>query len=153
VAALVAAIGVASPVVAYHPYEGSYFNFLIGGLGGAQRVRLFDMGVDHDPKTADTEGDYWYSSVRQCINHFKMELAGGKSLGLCGAWPFQAGLDWGPPGFLQIGDLDGDLVYATARNGCVNRMNDSGRPLVYEERRGGGIIFRVYGKTETAGRP
>ena len=153
-AVLVAAVGVASPVIAYHPYENTYFNLLIGGLGGAQRVRLFDMGVDHDPKTADTEGDYWYSSVRQCIAHFKTELASGKSLGLCGAWPYQAGLDWEPPGFLHIsGGLDADLVYATARNGCINRMNDSGQPLLYEERRGGGTIFRVYGKAEARDRP
>ncbi len=153
IVALAAAAGVVSPVVAYHPYEGAYFNFLIGGLGGAQRVRLFDMGLDHDPKTADTEGDYWYSSVRQCIALFKTELAGGKSLGLCGAWPFQAGLDWGPPGFLHVGDLDADLVYATARNGCINRMNDSGQPLLHEERRGGGTIFRVYGKANAPGQP
>jgi hypothetical protein len=145
-AALAAAVGVASPVIAYHPYENTYFNFLIGGLGGAQRVRLFDMGADHDPKTADTEGDYWFSSVRQCIAHFKTEIAGGKSLGLCGAWSYQAGLDWGPPGFLHIGGWDSDLVYATARNGCINRFHDYGLPLLYEERRGGGIIFRVYGK-------
>lgn len=59
-----ATMGLLWPVLQYMPFETVYFNRLIGGLGGAQKRALFSERPPHDHRANGTEGDYWFSSVR-----------------------------------------------------------------------------------------
>jgi hypothetical protein len=142
-ALLIALGGVVLPVVKYHPYENSYFNFLVGGLGGAQRKHLLSMPADHDERTADTESDYWYSSLRPFLRRYRGELENGATLGLCGPSELQARADWEGTKPLSLkSPREADLVFTSPRFHCLDQA-DGTRP-VFEERRGGGLIYRVY---------
>ena len=64
--AVVAGLVLLWPIAAYGPYETTYFNALIGGLGGAQRQALFYLPAYNSLTNGanGTEGDYWWSATR-----------------------------------------------------------------------------------------
>jgi hypothetical protein len=149
-----AAAGVASlmlPIVRYHPYEVSYFNFLSGGLGRAQKNHIFSVPPPQDGRVVDTEGDYWYSSVRMADRDLSYIMRPGQTVAWCGIYPWQLTLDWPlrapQPRWAPIKDADYLIV---VNRGCealdadLKGPNPS-RPLVIDERRGGGLIYRIYG--------
>ena len=72
------------PVIQYHPYEGTYFNFLIGGLGGAQQRALFHVEPTQDIRVNGTEGDYWFSSARDAFYDLRRLNPTNAPIGICG---------------------------------------------------------------------
>jgi hypothetical protein len=163
VAGVVAALGMILPLVAYHPYEGVYFNPLIGGLGGAQRAGVFTVPSPHDSRVNGTEGDYWFSSLREAENQLAAVLPAGATLGLCGPWRAQVGPQW--PGGQPPDIVDwrrADYVYATPRGipgephatSCWHELESRPMMLVAEVRRGGGVIYQILKKpVEGAAQP
>jgi hypothetical protein len=141
------------PVVEYHPYETTYFNSLVGGLGQAQRRGLF-LTQPASARLNGTEGDYWYSSLRQGLRDLEAFAGPGSTLGLCGPHPAQGRANRPPGSSLRI--LDGyeateeaDLVYASPRpNQCGwNDVRDLEvqRPVLRRTERGGGLVYEVFG--------
>ncbi len=136
-----------------HPYESSYFNALIGGLGGAQRAHLFSTKPPHDQRTEGTEGDYWFSSLRAAMRSFRDTRQPGQTLGLCGnacseqavqgTWPSDAPL----PTFVDA--KVADYLYITNRGtACATQLHDElarGRPIVSRADRDGGVIYVLFG--------
>src|SRR5262249_43589512 len=74
---------VAWPVVQYRPFEATYFNSLIGGLGGSQRRALFAMAPPADRRVNGTEGDYWLSSMREGLAVASTYAGFGEAIGMC----------------------------------------------------------------------
>jgi hypothetical protein len=159
-AAVLGLTSVLWPVLEYHPYETTYFNALVGGLGGAQRRALFRTEPASD-RSNGTEGDYWYSSLRAGLTDLEVFSAGGGTVGLCGPRPPQgrANLHMGSP--LHI--LEGyeatalaALVYASPRaNECDwpdLRELETQRPILRRVERGGGLIYEVLGPRDGARR-
>jgi hypothetical protein len=141
------------PIAEYHPYETTYFNAFEGGLGRAQRRGLFLTRPFAD-RLNGTEGDYWYSSLRDGLRDLDSFSPGGATVGLCGPHPplGRANL----PEDSRLRFLDGydateraDLVYASPRpRHCGwNDVRDIevARPLLRRVERGGGLIYEVFG--------
>lgn len=142
------------PIAEYAPYETTYFNGFIGGLGGAQRTRLFETR-DADLRIIGTEGDYWFNSLRQGLSEIRSQMQGLERVGVCGPSRVLARMNWGnsrSPEFVDswTGDPDrGDFVYVMPRGvfcepDLVERLK-AGRPLVRQIERGGGLIYLVLG--------
>jgi hypothetical protein len=134
-----------SPVIAlwrYFPYESSYYNLLVGGLGGAQSLTLHQSA------------DYWLSSYREGITWINTHADHDSSLIVRHA-----------PHFLPSYPLRKDLVMTThlwmddlpVRGRAVYLMYVPTEPYdynmclaeaflrpEYEIRRDGGIILRIY---------
>lgn len=144
------------PVARYAPYEAAYFNVFAGALGGAQHGEgLFAMKVA-DLRLARTEGDYWFSSLRQGLREIRSAMKGGETIGLCGPSKVLGRMNWelpeAPP-FIDSwygDDPDGgDFVYVMPRGVfCEASMVDRiqrGRPVLRRVERGGGLIYMVLG--------
>ena len=134
-----------SPIVAiwrYFPYESSYYNLLVGGLGGAQSLKLHQSA------------DYWLSSYREGINWINAHADQGAFL-----------IVRHSPHFLPSYPLRKDLVMTKhlwmddlpARGRAVYLMYVPTEPYDYnmclaeaflrpdhEIRRDGGVILRIY---------
>jgi hypothetical protein len=139
------------PVVRYHPYELAYFNVFAGGLGGAQRHQVLCQPPPQDYRACGTEGDYWFSSVREADRVLSHIVKPGQSVGWCGLWGWQFTLDWpkGAPA-PAWGSIDGASYLLVVPRGCEATQQDLDanpllRPLLFEARRGGGLIYRIYG--------
>jgi hypothetical protein len=148
VAGALATVGLLGPVVAYHPYEASYFNGLIGGLGGAQRAGIFQMPATHDNRVNATEGDYWFSSLRDAENLLAGFIEPGATFGLCGPWNAQVASQWpgGKPPPKIVDWHQADYVYSNPRAFCWAELKAKPRTVVAEVRRGGGVIYQILKK-------
>jgi hypothetical protein len=147
------------PLVEYYPYEDTYFNALLGGLGKAQRRGLFVMWVPADPRASGTEGDYWFTSLRLGIEKIQAMRAPsqrGEPIAICG-----------PPDMLahanEVADpkppitynLDGaNVIYVSPREGSCGwemvRLLESDREILHREERGGGLIYEIVGRRRPA---
>ena len=140
-----------APWLAYRPYEATYFNFLVGGLGGAQRRALFTMAPPHDQRVLGTEGDYWYSSVGEADDRLALMVPAGSTIGLCGPPIPQVDMQWhgaGPTHRYASTD-DADYVYLAPRglfcDWTAVRELESNRPILHRVERGGGLIYEILG--------
>ena len=150
------------PVATYRPFEETYFNLMIGGLGGAQSRALFDMPLPHDTRVRGTEGDYWYGNLGDGLPHLRELLGpdqaggeGGSSAGTrgfatCGPAPQQYQMQW-LEGFhlLPPQPSDQDLLYVSPREvfcglGLVRAL-EGRRPILFRAERGGGLIYEILG--------
>jgi hypothetical protein len=141
------------PVAAYRPFEGTYFNFLIGGLGGAQSRALYDMPPPHDARVRGTEGDYWYGNLGDGLPRLRALLGAGQGFGTCGPAPQQYQMQW-PEGFHLLNRDPGpsDLIYVSPREvfcgiGFVRNL-ESQRPVLYRAERGGGLVYEILGPND-----
>jgi hypothetical protein len=143
--------GLLMPWSAYRPYETTYFNFLTGGLGGAQRRALFTMAPPHDQRVLGTEGDYWYSSVADADDTLAMLVPSEQTVGLCGPPPQQVNMQWHGPGQTRsYAELDdADYVYVAPRglfcDWSAVRALETNRAIVHRIERGGGLIYEILG--------
>jgi hypothetical protein len=150
-AATAATISLLLPWLSYRPYEASYYNFLIGGLGGAQRQALNDMPLPHDKRVQGTEGDYWYTSVADTDRQLAQLVPEGKTLGVCGPpYPTMA-MQWFGPGFApKSAETDqADYVWVAPREAFCGwakaRKLEAKRPVLVRVERGGGLIYEILG--------
>jgi hypothetical protein len=154
-AGLIALGSIIWPIVEYHPYETTYFNFLVGGLGGAQRSGLFAMGPPSDIRVNGTEGDYWFSSARDGFRDLKELNSERGVVGLCGPGRGHALfniVDEPKPRFAEVSDADfrsAKLVYISPRESLCwwreIRRYESERPVIKRVERGGGLIYEILG--------
>jgi Dolichyl-phosphate-mannose-protein mannosyltransferase len=151
---VLAVIGLGWADARYHPYETTYFNFLAGGLGGAQRNALYALPSPHDGRVNGTEGDYWFNSLRTGLRQALQLVPPGGSLGLCGPIATQARADLAAtPPFAFKDDHDGveaaDFVFASPRAVFCDpptlRRLEAERPVVRRVERGGGLIYEILG--------
>ena len=132
-------------------FEATYFNVLVGGLGGAQRRALFTMAPPHDQRVLGTEGDYWYSSVSEASDELATLVPPGGSIGLCGPPVPQMDMQWHGPGptHRYAPPEQADYVYVTPRglfcDWTAVRALESNRPIVHRVERGGGLIYEILG--------
>lgn len=141
------------PLVAYRPFEGTYFNGFVGGLGGAQEEALFFMlSPPHDSRASGSEGDFWNSSLRGALSLAAHLLPPGAVLGTCGpsVVNVRANLT-APPPFRVTSWRDGraDYLYFMGRE-CYCKQSDlrkaeTERPVVARVTRGGGLIYEILG--------
>jgi hypothetical protein len=83
---LAALLLAAWPVLHYHPYESMYYNYFVGGLGGAQRGPLTAPYLAGTELFAlDSEGDYWGVSYRNAIRALNRIAPPGAAFYPCGA--------------------------------------------------------------------
>jgi hypothetical protein len=151
-AALAAGAAVlAWPVAQYHPFETAYFNFLVGGLGGAQRAGLFKSSSPTE-YVKGTEGDYWSSSLREGIRDARAFAAPGEKIGVCAWLPALAAIDDAAAPPITTAALDRaevGLVLALPRElRCSwKRLHEleRWRPILTRVTRGGGLIYEVLG--------
>jgi hypothetical protein len=155
-AALLALASLVVPIVEYHPYETTYFNFLAGGLGGAQRRGLFR----YDTLTArlsGTEGDYWYNSLRRGLRDIEAAAGGPATVASCGprGMHFRANMAQGTKlTFLDsTSDTDvSDFVYAAPRQNECDwadvRALEAARPMLKRVERDGGLIYEIFGRKD-----
>jgi hypothetical protein len=144
-------VSLVAPWIAYRPYEATYFNFLVGGLGGAQQRALFTMAPPHDQRVLGTEGDYWYSSVSEADDELARIVPPGQSIGLCGPPVPQVEMQWHGPGprhpYTSLEQAD--YVYLAPRglfcDWAAVRELETNRPLVHRVERGGGLIYEILG--------
>jgi hypothetical protein len=141
------------PVVVYHPYEVTYFNSFIGGLGGAQRRALFTMPSPHDYRSGGTEGDYWYSSFRDALRTIHANTMGRTDFSVATCDPIVAksytALEWEAPPLpmLSVDPAHADYVVVIPRAGyCPPKVVtdlEAARPRLTRVEREGGIIYEV----------
>ena len=137
------------------PFETAYFNFLTGGLGGAQARALFRMPPPTDPRSDGTEGDYWYQSMRLAFVEAAKRVPTPTSLALCNAPPVlgQANLTGQAFRLVRIDSPEAraaPVVWVSPREngGCgwrQVRALESERPVLLRVERGGGLIFELLG--------
>ena len=139
------------PVARYHPFETAYFNFLAGGLGGAQRAGLFRSS---SPKefVNGTEGDYWSSALREGIRDARAFAAPGEQIGVCAWLPALAAIDddAAPPiatAALERAEVGVVLVSPRELRCPWKRIHEleRWRPLLTRVTRGGGLVYEVLG--------
>jgi len=144
------AIGVlAWPVLEYRPHEAAYFNQLVGGLGGAQRVALFMQPQPYGDRTNGTEGDYWWASMREAVETARA-VAPDAPMAVCGgAWDLL-------PATAQAARWTGTddpaaVVYVCPREAprfcpfATVRDLESRRPILHRVERGGGLVWELLG--------
>lgn len=149
-ALLAAALGAfAIPIARYHPFEVTYFNWLAGGLGGAQRDALLYVPGE-DWRSPGTEGDYWHASLRDFLGHVGSLVPPSAVLGVCGTMYKQAVANWeGEP--LQYADPHelGTYLYVAPRESFCGwahiRDLESQRPVLLRVVRDGGLIYEILG--------
>lgn len=140
------------PLAAYHPFEIAYFNFMTGGLGGAQRAGVFRLAPSTSFTNA-TEGDYWLSSLREGMRIAETFGAPGRPIGVCAWLPALAAIDSDrappPPVTAEVERADVEVVYVSPREGpCPWKRAhelERWRPLLWRVERGGGLIYEILG--------
>ena len=155
--ALVGLIGLVTllvPIIQYHPFESAYFNFMAGGLGGAQHDGLLAQRMRDETGTAGTEGDYWFSSLRDGMKDLAAVTKDGDPIAVCAA-------GWGqvrpnlPEGrtfeILASEDVRADaaFLYLSPRELTCKwkrvRELERSRPVVKRVERDGGLIYEILG--------
>src|SRR5205807_174842 len=123
-------------------------------LGGAQRAHLFSLkGVDD--RIEGTEGDYWYSSLRQGLQDIRGAMHGREEVGLCGPDVVLGRINWENlqvPRLTDYRDRNlnrGDFVYVMPRgvfcdSGRIEQLQRT-RTVIKRVERGGGLIYMVLG--------
>jgi hypothetical protein len=150
-----AAISMLVPLLRYAPFETAYFNFLTGGLGGAQARALFRMPPPTDPRSDGTEGDYWYQSMRLAFVEAAKRVPTPTTLALCNAPTVlgQANLTGQAFRLVRIDSPEAraaPIVWLSPREngGCgwrQVRALETERPVLLRVERGGGLIFELLG--------
>jgi hypothetical protein len=146
----------ALPLVVYAPYETTYWNAFVGGLGGAQRRAVFlTRPLPAEYRILGTEGDYWLSSARMGMKDALSLLTPGETLGTCGGirWILKEDLEtWG--GSPQLLDPPNTprrtqeilVMPREGRCGCKEvRSLEAARPILRRVEREGGLIYEVLG--------
>ena len=148
------ALSVLWPLLAYAPFETTYFNSFIGGLGGAQRRALFRPAPRGDQRSGGTEGDYWYQSLRQAFIEAYKRVPIQTDLVLCAgptvlAEANRTGQPLRPISFNSVRAPYAPLVWVSPREGaCTWRMVrqlETERPILLRVERGGGLIYELLG--------
>jgi hypothetical protein len=144
------------PVAQYHPYETTYFNFFVGGLGGAQQRGLFNHLPPTDIRANGTEGDYWFSSAREGARDLRALMKSPDDhLSMCGPGREHAKANWAVdpmPHLFESNEpefADVKLMYVSPRESLcwwrqVRRL-ESERPIIKRVERGGGLIYEILG--------
>ena len=143
------------PVLLYQPFEATYFNFLVGGLGGAQARALYNVPSPHDTRVRGTEGDYWYGNIGDGLPHLAPLLTEGQRVYFCGPAPQQIQMSWPQwrERMAQRGGVrPGDLIYASPREtfcglGLIRALETT-RPVIDRVERGGGLIYEILGPAD-----
>jgi Dolichyl-phosphate-mannose-protein mannosyltransferase len=151
-AAIVLAAGaLVWPLAAYHPFEIAYFNFLAGGLGGAQRAGLF-RAASPAALVNGTEGDYWSSGLREGLRVAQTLAAPGQPIGVCTWLPALVAVDSDgapPPIATEIERPEVEIVYASPRERRCSWKKihelERWRPVLHRVERGGGLIYEILG--------
>ena len=150
----VAAVTLLVPLLRYAPFETAYFNFMTGGLGGAQARALFRMPPPTDPRSDGTEGDYWYQSLRVAFIQAAQRVPMPATIALCNAPPVlgQANLTGQAFRPVRIDTPEGrgaPVVWISPREGGCGwrqvRALESERPVLHRVERGGGLIYELLG--------
>ena len=142
-------LGLALPIGLYHPYEVTYFNWLAGGLGGAQRgAALYVPGGDW--RSPGTEGDYWHTSLRDFLNHVGHGIPANGAIGTCGTQVVQAVDGWeGAPLDFKWKSEEAQYLYVAPREnfcGWASIHNlERQRPLLWRVERDHGLIYEALG--------
>jgi len=143
------------PVIQYHPYEVAYFNSFIGGLGGAQTYGLFGMPPPTSGKVRGTEGDYWFSSMRDALEDLRGIAKSGDTVSACGGPYFHRVNSEENP--LPVRFVDWwEAEYHTGQYMLLMprettcwwreiREFEAERPVVKRVTRGGGLIYEILG--------
>lgn len=144
------------PVAEYHPYQTTYFNVFIGGLGGAQQKALFAVPWPHDRRVNGTEGDFWSSSLRDAGRDLRQLVGPTDVVSVCGCpgpplarlnfkeRPVARWVDWWEPEYHTAPYL----LLSPRETGCwwrEIREFESERPVVKRVERGGGLIYEILG--------
>ncbi len=142
-------VALAIPIATYHPYEVTYFNWLTGGLGGAQRSALLYVPGE-DWRSPGTEGDYWHASIRDFLRHVGTIVPPDQVISVCGSRYVQAIANWtGPPLQYVERRADAAYVYASPRESFCSwadiRDLESQRPVLLRVMRNGGLIYEIMG--------
>ena len=150
------------PVVEYSPFETTYFNSLIGGLGGSQRRALFAMGPPADRRVNGTEGDYWLSSMREGLAVAATYTPVGEAIGMCPGGdliPAMPHANWPQkhkPLVTPVRD-EVRVVYAAPRESLCGfariRELEAQRPVLHRVERGGGLVYEILGPRDGASHP
>jgi hypothetical protein len=154
-AALAGVGALAWPIVEYWPHEGTYFNVLAGGLGGAQRSGLLFLPLPFGDRTNGTEGDYWWSSLREGVRTARA-IGRGAPIALCGpsAWTLPVEKRDGPT-FTGASNPSA-LVYVCPRDPFCPwrkvRELETKRRVLRRVERGGGLVWELLGPA-TGGPP
>ena len=146
---------IAEPVAEYHPFEATYFNFLVGGLGGAQQRGLFAFGPPADIRVNGTEGDYWFTSSRIGARELRKIMKPGDRLSMCGPGRAHAEMNWIEQPLPHLYEAhepefpDVDYLYVSPRETLCwwrqVRKLESERPILKRVERGGGLVFEILG--------
>jgi hypothetical protein len=140
------------PLWAYHPFEIAYFNFLAGGLGGAQRAGLFRAAGSPAALVNGTEGDYWSGGLRDGLRDARTLAAPGEPIGVCTWLPALAAVDSDgapPPITTELERPEVTIVYASPRERRCSWKKihelERWRPVLRRVERGGGLIYEILG--------
>jgi Dolichyl-phosphate-mannose-protein mannosyltransferase len=144
------------PIIVYHPFETTYFNAFIGGLGGAERRHLFAMQPPHDYRVNGTEGDYWYSSYRDGLHRVYEATKGRSDFSVSTCQPFTAleatALEWPSDRVptLAAKTEQADYIVLIPRPGSQCSFEDidrfaANRPVLERVTREGGLVYEVVG--------
>jgi hypothetical protein len=143
----------AFPIALYHPDESTYYNFFVGGLGGAQESKLTESyckGMEW--WCPDSEGDYWAFSYRRALEELGRRAEPKATFTACGILlhpltKFQhvrEGLQLVPGNRPDWAEW---YVVIPRRPFCDEnwmRFIHEWADLVTEERRDGGLIWAIY---------
>ncbi len=149
--ACVATAALVWPVLQYRPFETTYFNMFIGGLGGAQRTGLFVARAPADRRANGTEGDYWFSSLRVGLEFAASETAPNQPIGICGVPEGLSQSNWPYNPRLLLTDVNDTarVVYVAPREffcGLTQiRELETQRPVLRRVERGGGLVYELLG--------
>jgi len=141
-------------LLAYAPFETTYFNSFVGGLGGAQRRALFKPPPRADQRSAGTEGDYWYQSLRQAFIEANRRFPIPADIVLCSAPVVlgeanRTGQPLRPIGVYNARAPLAPLVWVSPREGACSwrtvRQLETERPVLLRVERGGGLIYELLG--------
>ena len=148
------------PIAHYYPYEVTYYNSFAGGLGAAQRLGLSRDPLDREwPEwvTAGSEGDYWYTSLRDAMGDV-MALKGPDAVvGACGALPSQVRANAPLGSRFTVVRWDDDaatVLYVSPRETVCQwrtiRSLEATRRILKRVERDGGLIYELFGDPLTA---
>ncbi len=126
------------------------FNWLTGGLGGAQQQRCSYVPGE-DWRSPGTEGDYWHASIRDFLSHVGPIVPPDQVISVCGTMYVQAVANWRRPEQLHYADRreDATYLYAAPRESFCSwadiRDLESQRPVLLRVTRDGGLIYEIMG--------
>jgi hypothetical protein len=151
---LAAAVTIVVPLLRYAPFETAYFNFLTGGLGGAQARALLRMPPPTDPRSDGTEGDYWYQSMRVAFIEAGRLAPTATTIAICSAPEIlaQANLTGQKLRPIRVTNPEwrsAPVVWVSPREHACGwrqvRQLESERPILLRVERAGGLVYELLG--------